>query len=146
VGTYLLVALVVPGIELPGSLAMAAVGVIVLWMHFTHRLGSWALYAGAVLFAVGALRVIGDLLPGNINGETSLGLGLALVTIGYLRHQQAGGWGWQGIAGMVALGWGVIQLVLGLLPGSPGLLDLVLPVVLLGGGVVLLLRARGRRG
>jgi len=141
VGAYLLIALVVPGIELPGSLAMAAGGVVILWFHFTHRLGSWALYAGAVLFAIGTLRVIGDLLPVNVNGETALGLGLALLAIGYLRHQQAGGWGWQGIAGAVALGWGLIQFVLGLLPGSPGLLDLVLPVALLGGGVLLLARA-----
>jgi hypothetical protein len=140
VGGYLVLAFFIPGIAFPGSLAMTALGVILLWQHLAHRLGAWALYAGAILTAIGALRVIGDLLPFNVDGETSLGLGLALVSIGWLRHTQAGGWGWQGAVGVVALGWGAIQLVLGLLPGSPGLLDLVLPALLLVGGLWLLVR------
>ena len=70
---------------------------------------------------------------------------IALLAIAWLRHSQAGGWGWQGILGAVVLGWGALQFGLGLLPGSPGVLDLVLPALLLGAGILLLLRALGSR-
>ena len=145
IGGYLVLAQVFPGLSLPGSLVMASVGVVLLWLHFTHRQGAWALYAGAVLTAVGVLRVVGDLLPITLHGETALGLGGALLVIGHLRHSQAGGYGWQGAVGAVALGFGALQLVLGLLPGSPGVLDLVVPLLVLGVGVYLVLRALGRR-
>ncbi len=145
VGGYLVASWFVPGIGFPGSVAMAATGLVLLWQHFGHRAGPWALYAGMVLAYIGGLRVLADLLPFDVHGETSLGLGLALLTVAWLRHTQAGGWGWQGVAGAAALAWGLLQLVLGLLPGSPGLLDLVLPVLLLAGGGWLLLRtARDR--
>ena len=73
VGGYLLLSLAIPGIALGGSILLAAAGVVLLWLHFTHRGGAWALYAGAVLTAVGTLRVIGDLLPFTVQGETALG-------------------------------------------------------------------------
>lgn len=144
-GGYLLLAQLFPGIAFPGSLLMTVGGIVLLWLHFTHRAGPWGLYAGAILAAVGALRVLGDLAPFNVDGATSLGLGLALVAIGYARHTQAGGYGWQGMVGAVALAWGGLQLVLGLLPGAPGVLDLVLPVLILGAGVLLLGRTFARR-
>lgn len=145
VGAYLFLAQLFPWIGFPGSLVMTAAGLVLLWQHFGHRAGPWALYAGAILAFIGALRVLGDLMPFNVQGETSLGLGLALLTIAWLRHTQAGGWGWQGIAGTVVLAWGLLQLVLGLFPGAPGVLDLVLPVLLLVGGGWLLMRTLGSR-
>ena len=145
VGGYLLLLQIVPGISFPGSIGMTVAGVVLLWLHLTHRAGSWGLYAGAVLLAVGTLRVIAGWLPFNVNGETSLGVGLAFLTIGHLRHSQAGGYGWQGALGLVALAWGGLQFVLGLLPGAPGILDLVLPVLILGAGALLLLRTMGKR-
>jgi hypothetical protein len=145
VGGYLFLSQLFPWIGFPGSLVMTAAGLVLLWQHFGHRAGPWALYAGMVLAFIGALRVVGDLLPFNVQGETSLGLGLALLTIAWLRHTQVGGWGWQGIAGVVVLVWGLIQLGLGLLPGAPGLLDLVLPLLLLAGGGWLLVRTVGDR-
>src|SRR4051794_32703425 len=98
---------------------MTAVVAVLLWLFFTHRHGPWAMYSGAVLAAVGGIRVISGLLPVAVHGETALGIGLALLLIGALRHSQAGGWGWQGIAGAAATVLGLVQLVLGLLPGSP---------------------------
>jgi hypothetical protein len=145
VGGYLFLAQLFPWIGFPGSLVMTGAGLVLLWQHFGHRAGPWALYAGMILAFIGALRVLGDLMPFNVQGETSLGLGLALLTIAWLRHTQAGGWGWQGIAGAAVLVWGLIQLGLGLFPGAPGVLDLVLPVVLLVGGGWLLLRTVGSR-
>jgi hypothetical protein len=144
-GGYLVLAQLVPGVTLGGSLLMAVAGLGLLALHFTHRAGPWALYAGAVLASVGALRVLGDLLPFTVRGETALGVGLAFAAISVLRHSQAGGYGWQGQVAVVALAWGGIQLALGLLPGSPGLLDLVLPVAILVAGGWLLLRASSER-
>ena len=143
IGGYLLLAQLFPWVSFPGSLVMTVAGVVLLWQHFGHRAGPWALYAGAVLAAIGAVRVLGDIAPFPVQGETSLGLGIALVGIGYLRHTQAGGWGWQGWAGGIALAWGLIQLATGFLPGAPGILDLVVPILILGGGLWLLLRTFG---
>ena len=143
IGGYLLIAQLFPWVSFPGSLVMTVVGVVLLWQHFGHRAGPWALYAGASLAAIGALRVLGDIAPFTVQGETSLGLGLALLAIGYLRHTQAGGWGWQGWAGGIALAWGLIQLVTEFIPGSPGILDLVVPILILGGGLWLLVRTFG---
>jgi hypothetical protein len=140
VGGYLLLSMAIPGIAFGGSILLATGGAVLLWLHFSHRAGAWALYAGAVLTAVGTLRVLGDLMPFTVQGETALGLGIALLAIAYLRHSQAGGYGWQGIVGVVALAWGGLQLVLGLLPGSPGPLDLVVPALIMGGGILLLAR------
>jgi hypothetical protein len=145
VGGYLLVLQIFPGVSFPGSIGMAVAGAILLWLHLTHRAGSWGLYAGAVLLAVGAVRVMAELVPFTVNGETSLGVGLAFLAIGYLRHTQAGGYGWQGMLGVVALAWGAVQFALGLLPGAPGILDLVLPALILGAGVLLFARTTARR-
>jgi len=144
VGGYLLLVQIFPAISFPASIGMAVAGGVLLWLHLTHRARSWGLYAGAVLLAVGGLRVLGGWLPFNVDGETSLGVGVAFLAIGYLRHTQAGGYGWQGRVGAVALAWGTMQFALGLLPGAPGILDLLLPAIILGVGILLLLRTMAR--
>jgi len=144
VGGYMVLSWFVPGIDLIGSLILLCAGVVLLAQHLQRGAGAWALYAGAVLIGVGAGRVIGDLLPGSPHGLTAMGIGLAFLSIAYLRHTQAGGYGWQGIVGGAALGLGVIQFALGLLPGSPGVIDLVVPALLLIGGGLLIARTRGR--
>ncbi|MFN8623740.1 MAG: hypothetical protein U0869_23610 [Chloroflexota bacterium] len=146
VGGYLLLAQLFPGISFPGSILMTVAGIVLLWLFFTHRHGGWALYAGAILASVGAVRVLAGILPFTVHGDTALGVGIGLLLIGYLRFSQAGGWGWQGIVGAGAIVLGLVQLALGLLPGSPGLLDLVLPVLILGAGVWLLARTVRRAG
>ena len=142
VGGYLLLTWLVPGISILGSLALLGAGIALLYAHLVRRAAPWTLYAGAVLTGMGAARVLGDLLPGEWHGATAIGIGVAFLAIGYLRHSQAGGYGWQGVVGGAALGLGVVQLLLGWLPGSPGLLDLVTPLVLLGLGALLVLGSR----
>ena len=142
VGGYLVLSWFVPGIDLIGSLLILAAGVVLLAQHLQRGAGAWALYAGAVLTGMGAGRVLGDVLPGSPHGLTAVGVGCAFLAISYLRHTQAGGYGWQGIVGSAALGLGLVQLVLGLLPGSPGVIDLILPALLLIGGGLLIVRTR----
>ncbi len=142
VGGYLVLSWLAPGISILGSLALLAGGIALLYAHLVRRAAPWTLYAGAVLTGMGAARVLGDLLPGEWHGATAIGIGVAFLAIGYLRHTQAGGYGWQGIVGGAALALGLVQLVLGWLPGSPGLFDLITPLLLLGGGALLLLGSR----
>ena len=133
----------VPGIDLILSLFILAAGVVLLAQNLMRGAGAWALYLGAVLTGLGAARVLGDILPGSPHGLSAIGIGAAFLAISYLRHTQAGGYGWQGTVGAAAVGLGLVQFVLGLLPGSPGLVDLILPALLLGGGGYFLLRSRG---
>jgi hypothetical protein len=144
VGGYLVLSWLVPGVSILGSLALLGAGIVLLYLHLVRGAAPWTLYAGAVLTGMGGARVLGDLLPGEWHGASAIGIGVAFLAIGYLRHSQAGGYGWQGVVGGAALGLGLIQLLLGWLPGSPGVVDLITPVVLLGvGAALLLLRARG---
>lgn len=144
-GVYLLASQFIPFLGVIGSILILAAGLVLLAVHFQGRSGAWALYAGAVLTAVGAARSIEGLIPFvPSRGLTSLALGIAFLAIGVLRHSQAGGYGWQAVVGVVFLGWGLIQFVLGLIPGSPGLLDLVVPILLLAAGAVILMRAYRR--
>ena len=145
-GGYLVLSWFVPGMDLIGSLLILGAGLILLAQHLQRGAGTWALYAGALLTGVGAGRAIGDILPGSPHGLTAIGVGCAFLAIGHLRHTQAGGYGWQGTVGFVALGLGLVQLVLGLLPGSPGVMDLILPAILLVGGGWLITRSLGQAG
>lgn len=144
VGGYMVLSWFVPGIDLIGSLIILATGVVLLAQHLQRGAGAWALYAGALLTGMGAGRAIGDILPGSPHGLTAIGVGVAFLAIGYLRHTQAGGYGWQGGLGAAALGLGIVQFVLGLLPGSPSVIDLILPALLLIGGGLLIARTRNR--
>lgn len=144
VGGYMVLSWFVPGIDLIGSLLLLGAGVVLLAQHLQRGAGAWALYAGAMLTGMGAGRAIGDILPGSPHGLTAVGIGCAFLAISYLRHTQAGGYGWQGIVGGAALGLGVVELLLGLLPGSPNVIDLILPALLLIGGGLLITRTRDR--
>lgn len=142
VGGYLVLSWVVPGVQVIGSLALLVAGVVLLYLHLARGGPPWMLYAGAALAGMGAARVIGALLPGAWHGTTAIGVGVAFLAIGYLRHSQAGGYGWQGVVGGAAIALGLVQLVLGWLPGTPGLFDLVSPAVLLVVGALLVLGTR----
>lgn len=142
VGGYLVLSWVVPGISIVGSLVLLLVGIALLYGHLVRGAPPWALYAGAALTGMGAARILGDVLPGQWQGMTAIGVGIAFLVIGYLRHTQAGGYGWQGVLGGAAIAIGLVQLVLGWLPGSPGLFDLLTPVVLLVLGALLVIATR----
>jgi hypothetical protein len=146
IGGYLVLSLFIPGIEFIGSLLLLAGGVALLYLHLVQHAASWTLYAGAALAGIGGLRVLGAFAPFETRGLTAMGLGLGLLAIAYLRRTQAGGYGWQGVAGAAALGFGLLQFAVGLLPGDTGLIDLVVPVLLLGlGGFVLLRMSSGEK-
>ncbi len=102
-GGYLVLSWFVPGIDLIGSLILLCAGIVLLAQHFMRGAGAWALYLGAVLTGMGAARALGDLLPGSPRGLTAIGIGIAFLAISYLRHSQAGGYGWQGAVGAAAL-------------------------------------------
>jgi hypothetical protein len=142
VGGYLVLSWLVPGVSILGSLALLAAGIGLLYAHLVRRAAPWTLYAGAVLTGMGAARVLGDLLPGAWHGASAIGIGVAFLAIGYMRHSQAGGYGWQGVVGGAALALGLVQLLLGWLPGGPGLFDLITPLILLGAGALLVLGTR----
>lgn len=142
VGGYLVLSWIVPGVQVVGSLAILVAGVVLLYLHLARGGAPWMLYAGAALTGIGAVRILGALLPGEWHGTTAIGVGVAFLAIGYLRHSQAGGYGWQGVVGAVAIALGLIQLVLGWLPGAPGPLDLLSPAVLLIVGALLVLGTR----
>jgi len=145
VGGYLVLSWVVPGVSLIGSLALLLAGVVLLYLHLVRGAPPWALYAGAALAGMGAMRILGALLPGDWHGTSAIGVGVAFLAIGFLRHSQAGGYGWQGLVGVAAIVVGLVQMVLGWLPGSPGLSDLLSPAVLLVLGALLVLGTRWRR-
>lgn len=142
VGGYLVLSWIVPGISIIGSLALLVAGIVLLYLHLVRGGAAWMLYAGAALAGMGAVRIVGALLPGEWRGTTAIGVGIAFLAIGYLRHTQAGGYGWQGIVGGAAIALGLVQMVLGLLPGSPGLFDLLSPAVLLILGALLVIGTR----
>jgi hypothetical protein len=142
VGGYLVLSWIVPGVQVIGSLALLVAGVVLLYLHLARHGPPWMLYAGAALAGMGAARVLGALLPGEWHGTTAIGVGVAFLAIGYLRHSQAGGYGWQGVVGGAAIALGLVQMVLGWLPGTPGLLDLLSPAVLLVVGALLVLGTR----
>ena len=142
VGGYLVLSWIVPGVQVIGSLAILVAGGALLYVHLARSGPPWMLYAGAVLAGMGAARVLGALLPGEWHGTTAIGVGVAFLAIGYLRHSQAGGYGWQGVVGGAAIALGLVQMVLGWLPGTPGLFDLVSPAVLLVVGALLVLGTR----
>lgn len=142
VGGYLVLSWIVPGVQVIGSLAILVAGAVLLYVHLARGGSPWMLYAGAALTGMGAARVVGALLPGEWHGTTAIGIGVAFLAIGYLRHSQAGGYGWQGVVGGAAIALGLVQMVLGWLPGTPGLLDLLSPAVLLVVGALLVLGTR----
>ncbi len=146
VAGYLVLAQAYPGVGFIGSLLLLGTGVALLGLHFSARAAGWALYSGALLTAIGGVRVLAGLLPIRQNGVTAIAIGGAMLAIAWLRHSQTGGYGWQGRVGIAALVFGLVEVGLGLLPGSPGVLDFLLPGLLLLAGVALLMRAARRPG
>ncbi|MDA8236361.1 MAG: hypothetical protein M0T75_00530 [Chloroflexi bacterium] len=143
-GGYLVLAQLVPGISLVGSLVLAILGGSLVAWHLAGRAGAWAVHGGAVLAGFGALRLVAAVADLPPAGWGTLGAGLGLLAIAVVRAARGEGIRWQAWAGgALALfgGWGVLGATI---PGFPTLGDLVVPLVLVLVGVAVL--RRGFRG
>jgi hypothetical protein len=144
-GAYLVLAAWFPAVAAAGSAAVALVGAVLLGAGLTRRLGSWSVYLGALVLAVGAARLAGalGLLPGG--GWTTLAIGVALLGLAGYRASRGGGGRTFAIVGAGIAFIGGVQALGGLVPGFPTLGELVLPALLVGIGAIVLVRAI-RRG
>lgn len=143
-GGYLVLTQFFPGFALLGSAALAIAGVVLVAWHLTGRAGAWAVHAGVVLGGFGIARVVADLADLPPAGWGTLGAGLGLLLIAFVRVTRGEGIRWQAwVGGALAVfgGWGVLGASI---PGFPTLGDLVVPVVLVLIGVAVL--RRGVRG
>jgi hypothetical protein len=118
-----------------GNITVLAAGLASLVVWAIGR-STVALYAGAFLTALA--------LPGTFEGLGyelgpgwgTLFFGLALLFIALVRAVRGGGWGWQAFWGVILALLGASQIAVGDLAG------IVLPLALVGLGVVLLVRPR----
>jgi hypothetical protein len=132
-GGLLLVEQVLPQYRELGNLVLLAAGVASLILWAINR-GSVALYAGAFLTALA--------LPGTIEalgaplgpGWGTIFFGLAFLFVGAVRFSQRGGWGWQVWFG------GFLVLIGGAQAFRPETASFIWPVLLLGIGLLLVLR------
>ncbi len=147
VGIYLLLSLFIPGLALLGSVVVLGLGLVLLAGYFSERRGGWALYVGAILTAVGAARLLTEIAFVPRNGLTAIAIGLAFLGISWVRRSSGRGGGWEAKVGIIALAFGLLELAVGSMPGSPSLLDLALPILLVLIGMVVVSRGLGlRRG
>jgi hypothetical protein len=143
-GIYLVLAAWFPAVAAVGSAGVALLGAALLGAGLTRRLGSWAVYLGALVLAVGIVRLAGALgmLPGG--GWTTLAVGIAFLGLAGYRVTQGRGWRPLAVFGGVLGIIGGIQALGGVIPGFPTLGELVLPVLLVGAGAIVLARAKRR--
>jgi hypothetical protein len=133
-GGLLLVQQLFPQARALGSLVFVAIGLAFLVKWAIDR-GTGSLYAGAIITALAAPGLIEEVTNATYDGLGTVCLGLAFLGIAAVRAASHGGVGWQawfggllaiiGIAEMVTLGFG----------------DLLVPIVLVGLGLVLVLRS-----
>ncbi len=149
VGVYMLLSLFIPGLSLIGSIVILAIGLLLLARYFSGRRGGWALYTGALLTAVGAAHVVDQFAIVPRNGPTAIAIGIAFLGIAWVRRRSGRGGGWESNVGMIALLLGLLEIAVGTsqetvaTTGSPSLLDLLLPVVLIVLGAMIVTRTFG---
>ncbi len=134
IGGYLVLAQFVPGVRAVGALALGLAGGFLLARVVTRRSGAWALNLGAILAGYGGLGFIAVVASLGTAGWGTLGAGLGLLAVAGVRAGRGQGLGWQAWIGGLFVVWGGWGALRGVVPGFPGLGDLLLPgfVVLLG--------------
>ncbi len=137
-GVLLLLRQLYPSLETAGSLVFLAAGVAFLVSWLVNR-GVGSLYLGAIITALAApdLLAAANVIEGP--GVGTLCLGLAFLFIALVRGASRGGWGWQGILGVILFAIGGSSIAL------PGFNNLVWPIILVTLGAILLLRATRAR-
>jgi len=139
-GGYLVLAELVPGIALLGSLALAILGIVLVASHLRGRAGAWAVHAGMVLAGFGIARLVATVASLPPAGWGTQGAGFGLLAIAAVRVARGEGVRWQAwVGGALAIfgGWGVVGATI---PGFPTLGDLIVPAVLVVIGLVVLRR------
>lgn len=135
-GVLLLVQQAYPEFESAGSAFVLAIGIAFLVKWAIDR-GTGLLYAGAIITALAVPGVI-NALGVEANGLTTFSLGVAFLFIAAVRFASGGGWGWQAWFG------GLLALIGGVSITSPAAGNLIVPALLVGIGLVILLRDAGR--
>lgn len=137
-GALLLIEQALPDYRRLGDVAVLAAGVASL-LYWLFRRATIALYAGAFLTALA--------LPGTIEalgmplgpGWGMFSFGLAFLFVALVRSWRGGGVGWQALYGAILVVIALTEIV------QPNLAGIALPLVLVGIGLVLLIRGAGRR-
>ena len=136
-GALLLLQQAFPQFRSAGSVVVLAIGLAFLVKWAVDR-GTGSLYAGAIITA---LAVPGLLNAAGIeaDGLSTFSFGIAFLFIALVRAVSGGGWGWQlWFGGLLAL-VGAISITGGSFGGY------VLPILLVGLGLLLILRGYGNR-
>ena len=136
-GALLLVERALPDYQRLGNVAVLAAGLasLVVWLL---RRGTVALYAGAFLTALalpGTVEALGQPLG---PGWGMLFFGLAFLFVAAVRAWRGGGVGWQALYG------GILVVIAGSEIVQPDLAGLAWPLVLVGIGLLLLIRGTSR--
>ena len=135
-GALLLIQQVYPEARSAGSLIVLAVGLAFLIKWAIDR-GTGSLYAGAIITALAAPGVL-NAAGIDVDGLGTFCFGVAFLFIAVVRAVSGGGWGWQLWFG------GLLALLGGVNMTNPAFGGLIVPVALIGLGVVLLLRGSAR--
>jgi hypothetical protein len=136
-GGLLILERVVPQFRFVGSAVVVGIGILLLARWATERRAVF-LYAGAIVTALafpGVLQALG--VPAN-EGLGTLSLGIAFLFIALVRWQSGSGVGWQAWLGAILTVLGGARVAV------PQLGNLFLPALLVGLGLVVLLRGRDR--
>ena len=135
-GALLLVDRLSPQYLTQANLLVLAAGLafVILWLL---RRGTFSLYAGAFLTASAVPGLVKSLNYDPGTGFGTLCYGVALLFIAAVRGSRGGGIGWQAVIGIILVALGGSELAL------PDAASLVLPILLVAGGLVLLTRRRG---
>jgi hypothetical protein len=134
-GVLLLVDRLAPAYLAQANLLVLAAGIAFL-VGWVLRRGTFALYAGAFLTASAVPGLIKSFGYDAGTGFGTLCYGLAFLFIAAVRGSRGGGIGWQAIIGVILVALGASELAL---PDAAGL---VLPILLVAGGLMLLSRTR----
>jgi hypothetical protein len=138
-GGLLLVQQLYPQSQALGSLFVLAIGIAFL-IRWAMSRGSGSLYAGAIITALAVPGVLSQ-AGLDVDGLGTFSFGVAFLFIALVRATSGGGIGWQAwFGGLLALLGGVNMV-------TPEVGGLIVPVALLGLGLVLVFSGtfRGRR-
>jgi hypothetical protein len=145
-GAYLALSPWVPGIRLVGSGLVMVAGLAVLFLVAARRLGSWAVYVGAIVAAVGAAGVLSGAGVLTGQGWTTLTVGLVIVALAAWRASRRVDWRPLAIVGFVAAGLGSLEILQGGIRGFPSAGELVPAAVLVGIGYLVIRNALRPKG
>ena len=136
-GLLLLIDRLLPEYQVTDWLLLA-VGVVFLARWVVERGTAW-LYAGAVVTALAAPDLIEAAGLAAGDGLGTFCLGLAFAGIALVRWQTTRGIGWQAWLGAILIVWGASRMAL------PDVGQLLLPALLVGFGLLLVVRGLQRR-